>query len=84
VLQSIGYREATTVLRGTRTEEQAIGDLVRSTRRFAKRQLTWFRAESDAVWIHPRRHRERAVALVADLVERAAAFGRRDFARDPE
>ena len=48
ILQSIGYREAWTVLDGRRSVAEATDDLVRSTLRFAKRQRTWFRGEADA------------------------------------
>lgn len=64
VMQSIGYREAGAVLRGERTVEEGLGDLVRSTRRFARRQLTWFRSESGALWFHPDDDRARIVAAV--------------------
>ncbi|HSD11045.1 MAG TPA: tRNA (adenosine(37)-N6)-dimethylallyltransferase MiaA [Candidatus Binatia bacterium] len=52
-LRSIGYLEAGRVLSGDRSVAEAIEDVVRATERFAKRQRTWFRAEADAVWIHP-------------------------------
>jgi len=53
VMRSIGYLEAGRVLRGERSLAEATEDLVRSTERFAKRQRTWFRAERDAIWLHP-------------------------------
>lgn len=53
VLQSIGYRQAGEVLRNETTLEQAVQDLIRATRRFAKRQLTWFRSEPGVIWVHP-------------------------------
>jgi tRNA dimethylallyltransferase len=68
VMQSIGYREAGRVLRGERSEAEAIADLVRSTERFAKRQRTWFRAEREAIWIDPDRDRERAAELVSGFL----------------
>jgi len=50
-LQSIGYRQAVAVLAGRMTLEAAQEDLVRATRQYAKRQLTWFRREPAAEWI---------------------------------
>ncbi len=44
--QAIGYKELLGYLDGTRTLEEAIDDLKTATRRYAKRQLTWFRAKS--------------------------------------
>ncbi len=48
--QAIGYRQVVRHLRGEWTREQALEDVSRETRRFAKRQLTWLRQESDVDW----------------------------------
>ncbi|MEA2624232.1 MAG: tRNA dimethylallyltransferase [Candidatus Binatota bacterium] len=53
VLRSIGYREAGRVLDGEWDRDQAITELTRSTWRFARRQLAWFRGEREAIWIDP-------------------------------
>lgn len=50
-MQTIGYREAVKVLRGEITRDQALADLQQSTRRYAKRQLTWFRADPEMIWV---------------------------------
>lgn len=49
-LQSIGYREANLFLDGWVTREEFRRLWQRNTRRFAKRQLTWWRRENDIVW----------------------------------
>lgn len=49
--ESLGYKQALQVLRGNCSLEQAIEDTQRQTRRYAKRQLTWFRREPDLQWI---------------------------------
>jgi tRNA dimethylallyltransferase len=49
-LHSHGYRQAVQVLRGELTYEQALYYAQRDTRRYAKRQWTWFRRESGVVW----------------------------------
>jgi tRNA dimethylallyltransferase len=50
--ESIGYHEAIEVLAGRMPEDQAIESTIIATRQYAKRQLTWFRREPLAVWIH--------------------------------
>lgn len=50
-MQGLGYKELLAYLQGTCTLEEAIYILKRDTRRFAKRQLTWFRRERDVCWI---------------------------------
>jgi len=48
--ESHGYRQAVEFLRGEITREQAIEQAQRNTRRYAKRQWTWFRKEPGIVW----------------------------------
>lgn len=52
--QAIGYRQIVRHLRGDWDLETAVADTVRATRRFAKRQLTWFRNEPEVRWLDPR------------------------------
>ena len=46
----IGYRELSAVLRGKITLEEARAVIQQATRRYAKRQLTWFRKEPGVRW----------------------------------
>jgi len=52
--QAIGYRQLVRYLREERSLEQAIEETVRATRRYAKRQLTWFRKEPGIRWLDAR------------------------------
>ena len=49
--QAIGYKELLGVLDGTDTLENAVETLKRATRRYAKRQITWFSAKPYVKWI---------------------------------
>lgn len=49
-LQSIGYRHVLYYLRGIVTLDEMLRLFKRDTRRFAKRQLTWFRRDPRIVW----------------------------------
>lgn len=49
--KALGYRELFGVLRGERTLEEAREEIKQRTRRFAKRQLTWFRGVRIAEWV---------------------------------
>jgi tRNA dimethylallyltransferase len=49
--ESHGYRQALQVLRGELTVKEAIFYAQRNTRRYAKRQMTWFRQEAGLTWI---------------------------------
>lgn len=48
--QAIGYRELAAHLAGEATLEEARERIVRATRRYAKRQMTWFRRQTDVAW----------------------------------
>lgn len=50
-LQAIGYKELKPYFDGTATLEEAVANIKRETRRYAKRQLTWFRREENIHWI---------------------------------
>lgn len=52
-MQSLGYRHMVDFMAGRLTWEEAVRTLKRDTRRFAKRQLTWFRADKEIVWSSP-------------------------------
>ena len=45
-----GYRRVCEYLRGERTLDSAIEKTKQDVRNYAKRQLTWFRREPDAIW----------------------------------
>jgi tRNA dimethylallyltransferase len=49
--QAIGYREAEEVVAGRMTEQAAIAETSRRTRAYAKRQMTWLRAERNVHWV---------------------------------
>lgn len=51
VLRTIGYRQAFALLRGEMSHAEALEDLKRSTRRYAKQQLTWFRHDPEIIWV---------------------------------
>jgi len=52
-LQAIGYRHLIAYLKGAWSLEAAVALIKRDTRRYAKRQLTWFLAYPEMRWFHP-------------------------------
>ena len=50
-LQAIGYKEPMAALRGEMTMEEAIEKIKMESRRYAKRQLTWFRRNPKINWV---------------------------------
>ena len=52
-LQTVGYRELFDCFDGRTTLGEAVELIKRNTRRYAKRQLTWFRRDGDIAWFPP-------------------------------
>ena len=51
-MQGIGYREIKDYLKGKLRKKQAIELIKQNTRKYAKRQITWFKKETDINWIN--------------------------------
>lgn len=58
VMQTIGYAQAKAILQGHCSDEETLAQMITETKHLAKRQLTWFRAESDVQWFVPSQGRE--------------------------
>ncbi len=52
-LNTVGYKEIFQYLEGNWTLEKAIEKIKTNTRRYAKRQMTWFRKDKEIQWFHP-------------------------------
>ncbi|MCD6584891.1 MAG: tRNA (adenosine(37)-N6)-dimethylallyltransferase MiaA [Desulfobacteraceae bacterium] len=52
-MQSIGYRHMVNYINEKNTWDETVYTLKRDTRRFAKRQLTWFRKDTEMIWKAP-------------------------------
>ena len=52
-MKSIGYRHVAEYLAGQRSWDETLFLFKRDSRRYAKRQLTWFRRDSEIHWFQP-------------------------------
>ena len=51
-LQTVGYKEVFDFMEGNTTKEETILNIKKNTRRFAKRQGTWFRKNKNIIWFN--------------------------------
>lgn len=51
-LQALGYKEIVEYIEGKLTKEEAIEKIKMESRRYAKRQLTWFRKNKETIWLN--------------------------------
>ena len=68
-LRSVGYRHVGLYLGGEMSLDDALALMQRDTRRLAKRQLTWFRADKEIRWFHPERERVKISDAVKDFLQ---------------
>jgi tRNA dimethylallyltransferase len=52
-LNTVGYREIFTYFDGKCTLDEAIEKIKVNTRRYAKKQITWFSRDKEIKWFHP-------------------------------
>jgi tRNA dimethylallyltransferase len=66
--KAIGYREVAAHLRGEISRDVAIAQIRQETRRYAKRQLTWFRRDPGILWLDASGGWEQVVAAAGEAV----------------
>ena len=69
-LQTVGYKEIFNHFDGKWTLDFAVEEIKKNTRRFAKRQLTWFRKNETILWVA---HNEPVSEMIKKLEERLAS-----------
>ena len=52
-LQTVGYKELFLYFDGSISRDEAVALIQRNSRRYAKRQLTWFRRDDEVAWFRP-------------------------------
>ena len=70
-LRSVGYRQIGEVLQGGKTVVEALDEMKQETRRLAKRQLTWYRADTDIHWYHPEKQQDEILGAARKFLERS-------------
>ncbi len=86
-MQAIGYKEFVSYLAGCETLEQAVDAVKLETRRYAKRQMTWFRKHRDITWLDlaklsgPSQAAEEIIEALADWPEEVDMLLGRDEQR---
>ncbi len=57
-LNTVGYKEMFAYLDSTWTLDEAIERMKGNTRRYARKQLTWFRRDTEMQWFHPKQQKD--------------------------
>lgn len=80
-LDSLGYRQALRVLRGSWTRDAAVQAAQQGHRNYAKRQMTWFRREPEVHWIEAFGDAPQALEAAVKMI--AATMSRDTHRREP-
>ena len=67
-LQTVGYRELFTYFDGECTLDFAIEEIKKNTRRFSKRQLTWFKRTENAKWFDYLTDRNEIITFIKNII----------------
>ena len=63
-MQGLGYKEVVDYLNGIYTKEEMIEKIKMETRRYAKRQLTWFRKNKQTIWLNAEGGIQRNIEII--------------------
>ena len=67
-LNTIGYREVFNYIEAKYSLDECINEIKKNTRRYAKRQLTWFKSIDNVEWITPDYNFEKITAYINTLI----------------
>ncbi len=67
-MQGLGYKEVVEFLNGNINKELMIEKIKMETRRYAKRQLTWFRKNKDIIWIDGEKTKEENLQIILSYI----------------
>lgn len=65
-MQGLGYKEVVEYLENRCTKEEMIEKIKMETRRYAKRQLTWFRKNKQTIWIDGREQMQNNIKIILE------------------
>lgn len=65
-MQGLGYKEIVEYLDGKLTKQESIEKIKLETRRYAKRQLTWFRKNKQTVWLNALNERKENIKIILE------------------
>lgn len=68
-LQGLGYKEVVDYLNGECTKEEAVEKIKMETRRYAKRQITWFKKNKQTIWLDGLNDRQNNINIILEGIK---------------
>lgn len=69
-MQGLGYKEVKQYLDNELTKEEMIEKIKQETRRYAKRQLTWFRKNKETIWLDAKIDINKNISIILDNIQK--------------
>lgn len=71
-MQALGYKEVVEYLEGNSSKEEMIEKIKMESRRYAKRQLTWFRKNKETIWLDGQDEVKHNISIILEEIKRDA------------
>lgn len=68
-MQALGYKEVVEYLKGEVNEEEMIEKIKRESRRYAKRQITWFKRNENIIWLDGLNDRQNNIKIILEGIK---------------
>jgi tRNA dimethylallyltransferase len=68
-MQALGYKEVVEYLENKITKEEMIDKVKQESRRYAKRQLTWFRKNKDTIWLNGQEDCDKNISIILEEIK---------------
>ena len=68
-MQGLGYKEVVEYLENKCTKEEMIEKIKMETRRYAKRQITWFKKNKQTIWIDGLKDKQDNIQIILEEIK---------------
>lgn len=68
-MQALGYKEVVEYLKGEVNEEEMVEKIKRESRRYAKRQITWFKRNENIIWLDGLNDRQNNIKIILEGIK---------------
>ena len=69
-MQGLGYKEVVEYLENKVTKEEMIEKIKMETRRYAKRQITWFKKNKQTIWLDGEKDKKDNIEIILENVNK--------------
>ncbi len=68
-MQALGYKEVYEYLKGEINKDEMIEKIKRESRRYAKRQITWFKRNQNIIWLDGLENKQNNIKIILEGIK---------------